>query len=130
MSRSAHVRLGFWAVLTLLSVRAVSAQDPERQLGPTGAMNYANTRWAMQVPDRDSTDACVAGFWTFQFSPTGWFVYNNKVRGSYRVDELGNVRLKTREGQMLTLIFNGITLRPAQTVSFVRRNNIFQRCGE
>jgi hypothetical protein len=95
---------------------------------PTGAQNYANTRWVLQRPDQNPTDACVGGFFSFLFSETGYFVYNNRIRGSWRVDQLGNLRLKTHNGPNVLLLANGNTLRPVANAGFVLKRNIFQRC--
>lgn len=95
-----------------------------------GSEKYANSRWVLQRPDQDPTDACVGGFFSFQFSPTGYFVYNNRYRGSWRVDSQGNVRLRTSKGQMLLLLANGATLRAAGNGGFLLKKNVFERCPQ
>jgi hypothetical protein len=105
----------------------VSAQLLDESQAP-GTEQYANTRWVLQRPDQDPTDACVGGFFSFQFSATGYFVYNNRFRGSWRVDTQGNLRLKTSKGQMLLLLANGTTLRAAGNAGFLLKKNVFERC--
>lgn len=95
-----------------------------------GAEAYANSRWVLQRPDQDPTDACVGGFFSFQFSATGYFVYNNRYRGSWRVDTQGNLRLKTSKGQQLLLLANGNTLRAAANAGFLQKRNVFDRCPQ
>jgi hypothetical protein len=104
--------------------QAQVAPDP----APPGTETYANTRWSLKRVDQDPTDACVGGFFTFQFSPTGYFVYNNHIRGSWRVDGLGNIRLKTSKGQLLMLLASGSTLRAPGNVGFLLKKNVFERC--
>jgi hypothetical protein len=104
--------------------QAQVVEDPK----PPGTEVYASTRWVLQRPGQDPTDACVGGFFTFQFSPTGYFVYNNHIRGSWRVDGLGNIRLKTSKGQLLMLLANGSTLRAPGNVGFLLKKNVFERC--
>jgi hypothetical protein len=128
-----HVRLVLSSLAALLwsawpcSQGSAQELDPEQ---PTGDAAYVDTRWAMSLPDRDPMDACVGGFWTFHFFRNGYFVYSNKVRGVWRVDQLGNIRLKTRDGVALTLLVSGTTFRPNATVTFVKRSNVFQRCEQ
>lgn len=91
---------------------------------------FTATRWSMIVPDKDYEGGCVVGFLAFSFSPTGYFVFNNKIRGSWRLDELGNIKLRTRDGLRLTLLVEGNTIRPSQTSQFLTRAQVFQRCPE
>jgi hypothetical protein len=121
-----------WSALGLLAgwllARGALAQAVEDDPKPPGTEAYANTRWVLQRPGQDPTDACVGGFFTFQFSPTGYFVYNNHVRGSWRVDGQGNIRLKTSKGQLLMLLASGSTLRAPGNVGFLLKKNVFERC--
>lgn len=108
------------------SGRAQLIEEPQAP----GSEKYANSRWVLQRPDQDPTDACVGGFFSFQFSATGYFVYNNRHRGSWRVDAQGNLRLKTSKGQMLLLLANGTTLRAAGNGGFLLKKNVFERCPQ
>ena len=72
----------------------------------------------------------MVGFLAFSFSPTGYFVFNNKIRGSWRFDELGNLKLRTRDGVRITMLVEGKTIRPSQTIGFLTRANVFERCPE
>ena len=115
---------GLVGCLLALGARAQVVDEPK----PPGTEVYANSRWVLQRPGQDPTDGCVGGFFSFQFSPTGYFVYNNKIRGSWVVDGLGNIRLKTSTGQMLKLIVAGNTLRPPGNIGFLLKKNVFERC--
>jgi hypothetical protein len=84
--------------------------------------------WSLVFPDRDYQGGCVIGFLSFRFSPTGYFVYNNRLRGSWRVDEMGNLLLRTKDGLKFTLIVEGTTLRPVENLPFARKFYQFQRC--
>lgn len=91
-------------------------------------MRFTGPRWSQIRPDRDFNGGCVIGFLAFQFSPTGYFVFNNHIRGSWRVDELGNLRLRTRDGLVFTLVVEGDTLRPTRNLPFMKRTFLYQRC--
>jgi hypothetical protein len=109
-----------------LPARAQLLDEPQAP----GSEKYANSRWVLQRPDQDPTDACVGGFFSFQFSATGYFVYNNRHRGSWRVDTQGNLRLKTSKGQQLLLLATGATLRAAGNAGFLSKKNVFERCSQ
>lgn len=131
MARLANARVLFrlgWALL-ILPAQGAAAQPIDADPASGAGAAFANTRWAMQVEGIELNDECVVGFWTFVFSATGYFTYNNRVRGSWRVDELGNLRLKTREGLKFTLFVEGTVLRPAANLGFVLRRQTFRRCG-
>ena len=81
-------------------------------------------------PARDYEGGCVVGFLAFQFSPTGYFVFNNRIRGSWRIDEIGNLKLRTRDGILFTLLVEGSTLRSTGNLPFMKRTDLFQRCPE
>jgi hypothetical protein len=89
---------------------------------------FTGPAWSLVFPDRDFQGGCVIGFLSFRFSPTGYFVYNNRMRGSWRVDEMGNLLLRTKEGLKFTLIVEGTTLRPVENLPFARKFYQFQRC--
>jgi hypothetical protein len=96
--------------------------------GTEGIDRFTGPRWAMIRPPRDFEGGCVVGFLAFQFSPTGYFVYNNRVRGSWRIDELGNLKLRVRDGTTFSMVVDGNTLRATRTVPFIKRTDLFQRC--
>jgi hypothetical protein len=89
---------------------------------------FTGPRWSQIRPDRDYNGGCVIGFLAFQFSPTGYFVFNNRIRGSWRLDELGNLKLRTKDGQVFTLIVEGETLRPTRNLPFMKRTYLYQKC--
>lgn len=91
---------------------------------------FTGPRWSMIVPDKDYDGGCVVGFLAFSFSPTGYFTFNNRIRGSWRLDELGNLKLRTRDGLLFTMLVDGQTMRPNKTIQFLSRTMIFQRCPE
>jgi hypothetical protein len=121
--------------LTLALVSALGLVRPSRaqKLDMSGDADsiarFTGPRWSMIRPARDFEGGCVIGFLAFQFSPTGYFVYNNHVRGSWRVDEIGNLKLRTRDGLSFTLVVDGNTLRPTRNLPFVKRTDLFQRCA-
>jgi hypothetical protein len=98
------------------------------QSGADAITRFTGPRWSLIRPARDYEGGCVVGFLAFQFSQTGYFVFNNRVRGSWRVDELGNLKLRTRDGVSFTMIVEGNILRPAKTLPFLSRTDLYQRC--
>jgi hypothetical protein len=122
----------FWSAglaATLLVAAPMQAQraaaDPNQ---PTE--KFTSARWSQIRPGRDFEGGCVVGFLAFQFSPTGYFSFNNHIRGSWRVDELGNLKLRTREGIPFMLIVEGDTLRTTTNLPFLKRTDLYQRCPE
>ena len=114
------------AALGLVPLGGASAQtDPGADI-----TRFTRARWSMINPDKDYEGGCVVGFLAFEFSPTGYFSYNNHIRGSWRIDELGNLKLRTRDGVRFTMIVDGTTIRPNQTIQFLKRSDVFQRCPE
>lgn len=116
--------------LVLGSALAVASAAAQTNPGVEGGERFTKARWSMILPDKDFEGGCVVGFLAFQFSPTGYFVFNNHIRGAWRVDELGNLKLRTRDGIRFTLMVDGNTLRPSQDIGFLKRGMIFQRCEE
>jgi hypothetical protein len=114
---------------TLLVAAPMQAQRAaEDNTQPTEKFTAA--RWSQIRPGRDFEGGCVVGFLAFQFSPTGYFSFNNHIRGSWRVDELGNLKLRTREGIPFMLIVEGDTMRTTTNLPFLKRTDLYQRCPE
>ncbi|HEX4352623.1 MAG TPA: hypothetical protein VHZ95_06915 [Polyangiales bacterium] len=122
----------FASLLMLFALVAapLPAQQAQQDQDAASVEHYTATRWSMIRPNRDFQGGCVVGFLAFQFSPTGYFAYNNHTRGSWRIDEIGNLKLRTRDGQAFTLIVEGDTLRTTSTLPFIKRTDLFQRCPE
>jgi hypothetical protein len=114
----------------VLSAPAWAQEKLDAQLDDPELSELANTVWAMTLPERDFAGGCVVGFLAFKFLPNGYFIYNNRVSGWWRLDTKGgNVRMRTRDGQRFLLIKDGDTIRVPQNMSFLRRGNLFQKCG-
>jgi hypothetical protein len=128
MARALAVGAAAALLTVVVSVHAqlLSGSDPN---GPALSL-FTATRWSMIRPARDFEGGCVVGFLAFQFSPTGYFVFNNRIRGSWRIDELGNLKLRTRDGILFTLLVDGSTLRSTVNLPFLRRTDLYQRCPE
>jgi hypothetical protein len=124
---------GWLATLTLLAALVIPSHAYlQEDIDPNSDVmkRFTTTRWSMIVPDKDYEGGCVVGFLAFQFSPTGYFVFNNRIRGSWRVDELGNLKLRTRDGILFTMLVDGQQIRSTRTIEFLSRTMIFQRCPE
>ncbi|HET6340393.1 MAG TPA: hypothetical protein VFG30_44595 [Polyangiales bacterium] len=133
MKRALQRSAAIFAALTvwLSASSQIRAEEPQ-ELNPNADVMrlFTSTRWSMIVPDKDYDGGCVVGFLAFAFSPTGYFTFNNKIRGSWRIDELGNLKLRTRDGLLFTMLVDGQNMRSSRTIPFLSRTMIFQRCPE
>ena len=110
---------------------AVLRADEPRDVDQGDITRFTKARWSMIYPDKDYEGGCVVGFLAFEFSPTGYFAFNNHIRGAWRIDELGNLKLRTRDGVRFTMLVDGSTIRPSQDIpSLLKRSQVFQRCPE
>jgi hypothetical protein len=133
MNRALQRGAAIFAALTVLLSAAsqIRADEPKEPDPNADVMRlFTTTRWSMIVPDKDYEGGCVVGFLAFAFSPTGYFTFNNKIRGSWRIDELGNLKLRTRDGLLFTMLVDGQSMRSSKTIQFLSRTMIFQRCPE
>ena len=130
MTASIARSLAVWTCCLVLASAARADEPADIDPGADYMQRFTATRWSMIVPDKDYEGGCVVGFLAFSFSPTGYFIYNNKIRGSWRLDELGNLKLRTRDGVRITMLVEGNTIRPSQTILSLTRANVFQRCPE
>jgi hypothetical protein len=118
----------------LLALGVSAAEQTHAQVRGVADVNteamtrFTGPRWSQIRPDKDFNGGCVIGFLAFQFSPTGYFVFNNRIRGSWRVDELGNLKLRTKDGVTFTLVVEGDTMRPTRNLPFMKRTFQYQRC--
>ncbi|HEX5658205.1 MAG TPA: hypothetical protein VFX59_13465 [Polyangiales bacterium] len=120
-----------WGVVALLLSAPAFAQDKlDVELDDPELSELANTVWAMTLPERDFGGGCVVGFLAFKFQPNGYFIYNNRISGWWRLDtKSGNIRMRTREGLRFLLTKEGDTLRVPQNTPFMKRGNMFTKCG-
>jgi hypothetical protein len=131
LAQQASKWIALSAALVLLGATPMRAQPKlDDENNTQTLLRFTTARWAQIRPNRDFEGGCVVGFLAFQFSPTGYFSFNNRIRGSWRVDELGNLKLKTRDGLRLSLIVTGDQLRSSADIGFLRRTDLYQRCPE
>jgi len=120
-----------WLLCLLIDVDGVVCAQPaanDARQSPDVAARFVGL-WSQSRPPRDFEGGCVVGYLTFKFEASGYFIFNNRERGTWWVDELGNVVLRTRDGLRLTLYFDGgSTLRPSQDTRFTRRTYEYTRC--
>lgn len=126
------IAVGRWLIALLMLVAAhAHAQDKklDAELDDPELSELANTVWAMTLPERDFAGGCVVGFLAFKFLPNGYFIYNNRISGWWRLDLVsGNIRMRTREGLRFLLAKEANELRVPQNTPFLRRGNLFQKC--
>jgi hypothetical protein len=118
-------------VAPLAAPLAAYTQEPRpNDPAADNVSRFTKARWSMISPDKDYEGGCLVGFLAFEFSATGYFSFNNHLRGAWRIDELGNIKLRTRDGVRFTLVVDGSTMRPTSDVPPLKRSQVFQRCPE
>jgi hypothetical protein len=123
-------RVAVWVAVLCAWGHASAQPKLDARLDDPELSVLANTVWAMVLPERDFAGGCVVGFLAFKFQPTGYFIYNNRVSGWWRLDTVtGNIRMRTREGHRFMLAMDGDSLRVPQNTPFLKRGNVFQKCG-
>lgn len=118
------------AAIWLLASAAGASDGLDWDPNSKAVLRFTAVRWSMIYPDRDFEGGCVVGYRAFSFSPTGYFVFNNRVRGSWRIDELGNLKLRTRDGVRFTLVVESSGLRSFQDLGFIRRAELYAPCTD
>lgn len=106
---------------------------------------FVGSYWSQIRPNYEYLNGCETGFRSFSFTRDGYFVFDNKVHGSWRVDRLGNLVLRTKEGKELKLSHNQSGLlvpivsnnqlamgppNPASGGFYFRRTDQFQQCAK
>lgn len=105
-----------------------AADDVADDPAGLGDLRFTEALWSQNYPDRDYLRGCTDGFLAFEFSPTGYFIFDNRLNGSWRQDELGNLVLRTRDGRRFRLVVDGDSLRLPQDQAIGRRGTQFQKC--
>jgi len=114
--------------LLVLGGSPALAQRSENAVGPD---RFTQRYWSQISPNRDYLNGCVTGYQAFSFSQTGYFVFNRKVHGSWRVDPFGNLILRARDGTRLKLLFDRQRgLSPTQDTALLQRRARYQECPE
>ena len=68
---------------------------------------FTQHNWSQIVPNHDYLEGCVTAYRAFQFNPLGYFIFDRRIHGTWRVDSRGNLVLQTRDGIRFTLIYDG-----------------------
>jgi hypothetical protein len=107
------------------------AQDTERGQAPASeASRMSGAYWAQIYPNRDFDRGCAIGFLSFDFQPGGYFIFDRKVTGSWQIDVIGNIKLRTKQGEVLKLIVNGDTLQATTDLGLVKRADLYRKCPQ
>lgn len=132
MLTAAAAALG--AACALLAVQPANAQsnpnDRIEDLQLLGPERFNGTMWSQSYPGLDYDRGCQDGFLAFAFNETGYFIYNQRMDGSWEVDPQGNLVLRTRDGERLRMIVNGDSMSPQRDASFAKRTDIYTRCPQ
>jgi hypothetical protein len=106
-------------VVSPLVARTVAAQ----QSGGTATTaptidTFTAHYWAQISPNFDYLNGCSTGYRAFIFTADGYFIYNQRVHGAWRIDQQGNLVLRTKQGQVLRLFWDhSKTLTPSTSSS-------------
>jgi hypothetical protein len=119
------------AVLGLALAVGADVVRAQEQPDVIQADRFTTTYWSQIRPDRNYLNGCVTGYRAFQFDQTGYFIFDRRIHGSWRLDQLGNLILRTRDGTRIRLIFDKQqTLMPSATIAFLKREERFQECRD
>ena len=134
---------GIVLVTLMLGSGSLAQQVEDEAIVPADV--FIGHFWSQIKPDYSYLAGCTTGYRSFYFSETGYFLFDNRVHGSWRVDRLGNLVLRTKAGQQLTLSYNRditlmpivqtnqLTNQPANTAAgafYFRRTDLFQKCTD
>ncbi len=127
-------------VVTLVA-HATAQQNPDNLIIHSDV--FVDSYWSQVRPNYSYLNGCETGYRAFLFTRDGYFVFDRKVHGSWRLDHLGNLVLRTKEGRQLKLSHspsgmlvpivstNQLTNRPPNPPSgefYFRRTDLFQQC--
>lgn len=114
-------------ILSYTAMGTAFAQRADEGQGDTS--RFTGKYWAQIRPDRAYLNGCVTGYRAFQFADSGYFIFDRKIHGSWRVDRFDNLILRTREGKRIRLVYDHQqTLMPTENGAFLRRDQRFQAC--
>jgi hypothetical protein len=101
--------------------------------------------WSQIRPDYSYLNGCVTGYRAFTFRADGYFTFNQHVHGSWRVDQQGNLVLRSKTGQQIILVYdksgvlapvvptNATSSLPVNSAAGdfnFRRTDLFKECDE
>jgi hypothetical protein len=114
------------AAYALLGLAPAIAQttDPD----DVSADRFISHNWSQIFPDYGFRRGCVNGYQAFAFLDNGAFVFNHRVRGSWRIDGQGNMSLRTQQGTQFRLLFDGSALTSPVATAYFRRSARFAEC--
>ena len=94
----------------------------------SNSARFSGGYWSQIYPNRDYDRGCAIGFLAFEFTPDGYFIFDRKVTGSWQVDEIGNLKLRTKQGEVLKLIVHSDTLQASTDLGLIKRADLYQKC--
>jgi hypothetical protein len=114
----AHLRCLVGALLVTAVPGIGHAQDASQASGVITESTFTKRAWTQSRPNYSYLNGCVTGYRTFVFTDDGYFVFNRNIRGSWRLTTGGNVSLKNRGGQRITLYYDKrFSLTPSITTT-------------
>jgi hypothetical protein len=89
------------------------------------AERFVARYWSQNRPNLHYTYGCETGWHSFSFRPDGYFVYDGKTAGSWRIDHLNNVYVLTNTGERLELFYDGDSQLTQLERSALAPNSVF-----
>ena len=84
----------------------VAASAPTLEGRVAGPERFIGHLWSQARPNLDYQYGCDTGWHSFSFREGGYFVYDGKISGSWWIDHLGNVDVRTAAGERLVLFYD------------------------
>ena len=106
---------------------------------------FSRHYWSQIRPDYSYLNGCVTGYRAFVFRDDGYFTFNQHIHGSWRIDQQGNLVVRSKTGQQLILVFdksgvlapvvptNATSSLPVNSAAGdfnFRRTDLFKECDE
>jgi hypothetical protein len=132
------------AATLVLGLALSSVAQAQQDESVVHAGVFTKHYWSQIQPNYSYLNGCSTGYRAFLFADTGYFLFDNRIHGSWRVDRLGNLVLRTKEGQDLRLYYdrpttlhpivptNQLTNQPPNPPSgtfYFRRTDLFEECS-
>ena len=92
------------AVLAFGSKVASAADAPD---APVDESRFVGSYWSQTQPVANFAYGCRTGWHAFSFGTQGYFLYDGTIAGHWWLDHGTNVRVRTRDGEILILFYNG-----------------------
>jgi len=83
------------------------ASPASRSETPANESRFVGSYWAQVVPPANFAYSCRTGWHAFSFGTQGYFRYDGTISGNWWLDHGTNIRVRTRDGELLILFYDG-----------------------